>query len=404
MINQNKEINYSKIADKETQNLILEKLNASGGEDNSEVINNINSTTLNTNEKITGLDTNLTQVSKSISGDGSTNTGYGTGVMGDITYNASTTVWPSLDVYGRYIWNCTNFTLPEGVTMIPPEKNNGLYIYCTDTCTINGTIDMRNKRLTLDSSNGISNFVLINGVKYLLAKGGNTVKGGNGGGSANWDGCGSPNSTNNYASSRHLGGKALDQTKAGNINGGGLSSYGTAATPFGNGGEIHFQHYGDGSSNYAKGNVGGIIWNTIAPGAIALISKNINIGTNGILNCTAKEGFNSTGATDGSVGYKPSYSSGVWVHSGIKHGFSGNGASAPSGGGPITIITENFTNNGKLLTSGGYLNSPQLANGTTTILANGSHYSCGLGGEAGQGGIYISEAGEIKVYIVGGAN
>lgn len=211
------------------------------------MINNINSTTLNTNEKITGLDTNLTQVSKSISGDGSTNTGYGTGAMGDITYNASTTVWPSLDAYDRYIWNCTNFTLPENVTMIPPEKNNGLYIYCTGTCTINGTIDMRNQRLVMDSSNGISNFVIINGTKYLLAKGGNTVKGGNGGAAGEITPpieVDSINSSNNYAAYRVLGGQALETTNAGNINGGGTSSYGLAATSFNDGQEFTYGFYG----------------------------------------------------------------------------------------------------------------------------------------------------------------
>lgn len=48
MINQNKEINYSKIADKETQNLIWEKLNSEEDSGVSDIIQNANQTTLNT--------------------------------------------------------------------------------------------------------------------------------------------------------------------------------------------------------------------------------------------------------------------------------------------------------------------------------------------------------------------
>lgn len=76
---------------------------------------------------------------------------------------------------------------------------------------------------------------------------------------------------------------------------------------------------------------------------------------------------------------------------------------APSGGGPITIITENLLNNGKLLTHGGCLISNDMTNGTTAIGAIGDYRALALGGNAGEGGIFISEAGEIKVYIVGGA-
>jgi hypothetical protein len=113
------------------------------------------------NQKISNA--GLESVSTVLIGDGSTNTGYGTGSMGAIVYDPNVTVWPDQDAYGRYVWNCTNFTLPEGVTMIPPEKNNGLYIYCTGTCTINGTIDVREKRLNYNGSNGITHYIIING-------------------------------------------------------------------------------------------------------------------------------------------------------------------------------------------------------------------------------------------------
>jgi hypothetical protein len=152
--------------------------------------------------------------------------------MGSITYNPSTTIWPELDAYGRYIWNCTNFTLPAGVTMIPPEKNNGLYIYCTGTCTINGTIDVKAKRLTLNGSNGITNYIIIKGNKYYLAKGGNTVKGGDGGAGGNYIFTADDDSDK---PTRYAGGKASEIVYAGNINGGGTSTYGTGGISPGNG-------------------------------------------------------------------------------------------------------------------------------------------------------------------------
>jgi hypothetical protein len=115
--------------------------------------------------------------------------------------------------------------------MTPPLKCNGLYIYATTSCIINGTIDMREKRLTVNGPNGITNFLDINNVKYNLAKGGNTVKGGDGGraGGIPYRQY-SPEPTESlYDSRRYSGGKASDTVYAGNINGGATSTYGTGA-------------------------------------------------------------------------------------------------------------------------------------------------------------------------------
>jgi hypothetical protein len=79
----------------------------------NELLDDINDTTIDTNEVVKEISSNLLTVSSSISGESSA-TGYGTGAMGDITYNSSNTVWPKQDSYGRYVWNCTNFTLPSG--------------------------------------------------------------------------------------------------------------------------------------------------------------------------------------------------------------------------------------------------------------------------------------------------
>ena len=356
MIQQNKEINYSKIADKETQSQILEAISKLSNEDQKIILNYVNQTTLNTNEKVTALDTNLTQMSKSISGDGSTNTGYGTGAMGNITYNPNTTIWPQQDAYGRYIWNCTDFTLPEGVTMTPPEKNNGLYIYCTGTCTINGTIDVKEKRLTLNGSNGITNYVIIKGNKYYLAKGGHTVKGGDGGYAGR-----RANTVDSIVTTKYYdGGKALDTVYAGNINGGGTSTYGTGATTYEAGGEFTYRHSYDSNNlgNYfsilpSNGTTSDFL---PAPGAIIIGAHNLIIGTNGVLDASCRNGKICGNSTEASItayqylrgGDNPSYD----TYTTGTCGNGGDGTIAPSGGGPITIIADSFTNNGKILNKG----------------------------------------------------
>jgi hypothetical protein len=83
-------------------------------------------------------------------------------------------------------------------------------------------------------------------------------------------------------------------------------------------------------------------------------------------------------------------------------GNGGNGTIAPTGGGPITIIVENFVNNGKISTAGKSITC--TSNG---ILPDVKYYDedegwgVTLGGAGGGDGTFISEAGELKIYIVG---
>ena len=78
------------------------------------------------------------------------------------------------------------------------------------------------KRLTLDSDNGISNFIKVGEVQYPLAVGGHTVKGGDGGYSGNFN-----RSSRSESYTYAVGGIAGNPT-AGNINGGGSNNYGFA--------------------------------------------------------------------------------------------------------------------------------------------------------------------------------
>lgn len=324
-------------------------------------------------------------------------TAFGNGVLGEVIYSEDF-IYPSKDYYGRYILQFTNFTLPDGVVMTPPEKCNGLYIYCTGTCTINGTIDMRGKRLTLNSDNGISNFITIRGVNYPLAIGGHTVKGGNGGNGGkitlgNWtsgDGVdtGAPSTYQYYS-----GGVATNPT-AGNINGGGSNNFG-------------YKGNSDGSvvGSGSKGSVSGLL---ASSGAVIIVSHNLEVSSTGVINCEANEGIAceniGTNGTDANV----TIGTGSSLTRTGTAGVGGNGAKAPSGGGCITIITNSLTNNGKLLTCGKSLSCIGSAVGLNSTdldyySDDGTNYHYDIhvaGGTAGSGGTFISQAGQIIVHVI----
>lgn len=397
--NSQTKVDLSKVADKSTQNKILE------------IVENINFESVDNTVQIEQILQNqnisnagLESISTTLIGDGSTNTGYGTGSMGEIVYDPDVTVWPDQDAYGRYVWNCTNFTLPEGVTMTPPLKCNGLYIYATTSCVINGTIDMREKRLTNNGPNGITNFLDINNVKYNLAKGGNTVKGGDGGragGIPQRYGSTEPTESD-YNSYRYAGGKASNIVYAGNINGGGTSTYGTGAVAWNKGGSGTFS-WGDvtDSTLYNQGSKGKTSSYRNATGALIIAAQSLTIGTTGFLNCEGLEGIaavNGTTATLTGMGH----TCGMSDYFIGRCGNGGKGTVAPTGGGPITIITENFVNNGKISTAGKSITC--TSNG---ILSDVKYYDedegwgVTLGGAGGGDGTFISEAGELKIYIVG---
>ena len=176
--------------------------------------------------------------------------------------------------------------------MTPPEKCNGLYIYATNSISINGEINMVGQRLTLNGPNGISNFIEINDEKYYLAVGGNTVKGGDGGAG----GCGIlryneywPNyvdigTIDTTYKKRIIGGIAENIIYAGNVNGGGCSTYGFGAKGYKNG-----QSFGSSQGPW-NGTEGVSSAYQPATGALILASPTISILTNGFLNCSAVPG------------------------------------------------------------------------------------------------------------------
>lgn len=352
-------------------------------------------------QDIKGVETNITG---SLTGEASA---FGTGVLGDVVYSEEF-IYPSKDYYGRYILLCKNFTLPEGITMIPPEKCNGLYIYCQGTCTINGTIDMRGKRLTLDSDNGISNFIKVGETTYPLAVGGHTVKGGDGGYSGNYS------STKKYA----LGGVAGNPT-AGSINGGGSNNYGYAGTPFNNGYEFKKYNTGDwlmqkpdgtwvgvdSSSEFPPAIAGGTSEYRLAPGAVIILANSVIL--NGVINCEGSDGIPCINeATDGTLPILLATNTGAIVID--THGSCGrgtDGSQAPTGGGCITIVTNSFIDNGRLLTNGKSLTCVSNAVGADIYKSDsdgdgGRRTGYATGGKAGGGGTFISQAGEIKIHII----
>lgn len=391
-------IDLSDIADKKTQYEILEKVENIdlSGIDNSAQIEEIL-----TNQSSSTAD--LESISKILIGEGGSISGYGTGVLGDVIYDPEITAWPSQDSYGRYIWNCTNFTLPEGIVMTPPKTCNGVYIFSTESCNINGTIDMRRKRKTLKGPNGISNFLNINNIKYNLAVGGNTVRGGHGGYGGYPARYYSTEPTEIQINALKIqGGYAKEEVYAGNVNGGGTSTYGTGAKGWANGKAIteSWSDYDDPHYN-SQGIEGQTSDYREATGALILACQSLNIGTTGYLNC---EGLEGIAAQDGTPGIMSGmgHTCGMGDYFSGQCGNGGDGTVAPTGGGPITIITESFINNGIISTSGKSITS--TSNG---VQANGllydedEGYGICVGGSGGESGTFISEAGELKIYIVG---
>lgn len=151
---------------------------------------------------------------------------------------------------------------------------------------------MVGQRLTLNGPNGISNFIEINDEKYYLAVGGNTVKGGDGGAG----GCGALSyneywsdfvdvgTAETYNKKRIVGGMAENIIYAGNINGGGCSTYGLGAKGYKNG-----QAFGYSQGPW-DGTEGVVSVYQPATGALILASPTISILTNGFLNCSAVPG------------------------------------------------------------------------------------------------------------------
>lgn len=372
-----------------------------------ETLDEINNKIIQVRSDIKGVETNLLT---SISGN---STSFGTGILGDVVYSKDF-IYPAKDYYGRYILMCKSFSLPQDIVMTPPENCNGLYIYCQEECNINGTIDMRGKRLTLDSDNGISNFITLGEKQYPLAIGGHTVKGGDGGYSGISDSDGY-----SYAN----GGIAGNPT-AGNVNGGGTNNYGLAGKAENYGNKVGLWTTGEAkaydssfsttvasfdslsqlqSSSYGGKN-GGVSAYRPAAGAVIIIAPKVNI--TGIINCEGSEGVACVNkATSAAVDEWSYGNTGAHIRKGLwSCGVGTDGSQAPTGGGCITIITKEFINTGSLLTKGHSLVAESSAVGTNAYDSDSDDGStrkiyC-TGGKAGGGGTFISQAGQIKIHII----
>ena len=386
------------IADKPTLDNVNEKVgNANDTTDKETVMAKLNKSLVDiqgTNKSIENLSLNMT---------GGSSSPYGNGMYGNCVYNDSDFVWVSQDGFNRYVLQFDSLTIPEGITMKPPAKCDGLYILSKGDVTINGSIDVTKKRKTYGNTN-ISSKIEVNGVEYELAKGGYSPKGG---------ACGEGGKTEYYSkpwdteSSSSL---TLDVTItapaitpikscAGNVTGGGMGqSTISATTPVINVSR-HWNSSDDliGNASVEKALVPAENrYSGKAPGAVVIIAGGtVTVGSTGQIIATADNGQN---AKDG---YEPwEVSSGTRTDS-WSSGDGGFGAIPPSGGGAVTIICKTFSNSGIIDTSGAKLISPDGADSTASVytLEKGAKFYPGKGGK---GGTFISTAGEIKVYETGG--
>lgn len=321
-------------------------------------------------------------------------TPYGKGTYGDLIVG-SDLAWPSQDGFNRYVLHTKSMTIPEGVTLTPPDKCDGLYILSQGDVTINGVIDLRGKRKTFTEDLQLAPTINVGSQEFVLAKGGYAPKGG----------------ANGEGGQAYVKGELADKTTtapcpalipvnsiSGNVNGGGIGQYGTKGSS-----AVHY-HNKDGdqygykydieSTGERKGYKDKIIpkfdYNQNAPGSLIIIAKG-TVTINGSIIASATDGI---AAENGGSEYEYKYNGfgGYYYWS-----YSGNGAVPPSGGGAVTIICTAFVNNGTIDTSGIKFTSANGADNRSLVLANGS-YTLIRGGEGGKGGTFISTAGEIKVY------
>ena len=89
-------------------------------------------------ETVAGIDMAVRALQRTVTGEA---TPYGTGIFGDVVYNAKEFSWGSQDFYGRYVFQCKSFTLPENITMKPPSRNGGVYIFSQGDVVLNGIMN-----------------------------------------------------------------------------------------------------------------------------------------------------------------------------------------------------------------------------------------------------------------------
>lgn len=308
---------------------------------------------------------------------------YGTGSLGDVTFNSSKFTWPSQDYYNRYIVQVKSLTIPSGQTMKPPAKCDGLYILSQGDVTIDGNIDVRGLRKTFGDIK-MSPTINIGTKTFELAKGGYSPKGGASGAG------GTANSSENGDFSAP---SAVPQNSIiGNINGGGSGKYGINSTPSSmsshrKGDEdrtpyTQITQYGSSTVIISENAAGALI--IMAKGKVTINGNILASGTSGVnaQNGTDPSGFSGSSTAQRITGYT---------------GLGGAGAIPPSGGGAVTIICNSIQITGKIDTNGSKFTSPDGSDSSASIRA---YYGAGYvyGGKGGKGGTFISTAGEIKVY------
>ena len=326
-------------------------------------------------------------------------TPYGKGTYGDLIIGTDF-AWPSQDGFNRYVIHTKSMTIPEGVTLKPPEKCDGLYILSQGDVTINGVIDVRGMRKTFTEDLQLAPTINVGGQEFVLAKGGYSPLGGT-------NGRGSQLNVNSGTAQAACPALSLENSISGNINGGGVGQYAI-------GGSSEVYNSEDSKRYpYTVGVSPTLYYNFTAPGAVVIIAKG-KVIINGQIKADATEGKGPTGG----------WLNGLYA-SAAHHYFSmsGTGAIPPSGGGAVTIICNSLVNNGEIDTNGlkhifadgadyrsqkctkgyrfegsnaenGYIG--QEVGGDTTAGYITTTYI--KGSEGGKGGTFISTAGEIKVY------
>ena len=323
-------------------------------------------------------------------------TPYGKGTYGDLIVGPDL-AWPSQDGFNRYVLHTKSMTIPEGVTLTPPDKCDGLYILSQGDVTINGVIDVRGKRKTFTEDLQLAPTINVGSQEFVLAKGGYAPKGGASGAGGK---AVVPPASNVYNGSSNIGAPSKSPENlsiAGNVNGGGMGQYATGGvstiTWYYSKNDLWYTVDYNGTWATQSGTKiterEGAIKSSVAPTAVIIIAKG-TVTINGKILAAATDGVN---ATDG----------GLTVQQASLYGASsaghftraGTGAIPPSGGGAVTIICNQLVNNGIIDTNGKKLVSPN-GKDNRTVQAPGN--SCLYGSQGGFGGTFISTAGEIKVY------
>lgn len=301
---------------------------------------------------------------------------YGTGLLGDVTFNSSKFTWPTQDYYNRYILQVESLTIPSGQTMKPPAKCDGLYILSKGDVTIDGNIDVRGLRKTFKAVT-ISPTINVGTKTFELAKGGYAPKGGANGASGKIVGARNLNDETGEVLQTFTS-ESPSNSIAGNVNGGGV---GTAISTT----EYATGDYSNGNVTTQKHGQKIIVYGT-APTALIIIAKG-TVTINGEIIANASNGVSATAGTQSAID--------IGNIDG-KSGVGGTGAIPCSGGGCITIICNQLSCNGEINTNGDTFTSPDGTSYNTQ-----KKYMTGAnvyGGAGGKGGTFISTAGEIKVY------